>query len=112
MSNGIRTKGRPRHSPERRPIGLVIQDAHAGIPATGEVVPDDRNRAGVSPGALQQPAVFPDNLPPIVPGQLEEALAGEDDGAVRQIGVREDEVRLALGERLHGLVGGGHQLQC
>lgn len=88
---------RKKNLPERCPISLVVHDAHACIPPTGKIIADDRHRHGIGTGTLQKPAVLPDHVIPLIARQLEETLASEDDGAVREVRVGEDKVGLAFG---------------
>ena len=84
--------------PERRSVGLVVEDARRCIRAVGDGLPYDVDCLGIGSGALEEATVPSEDLLPGITREFVETLAGVDDGIVGEAGVGQDEVLLAGGE--------------
>mmetsp|Transcript_19410 Transcript_19410/g.37467 ORF Transcript_19410/g.37467 Transcript_19410/m.37467 type:complete len:402 (+) Transcript_19410:1409-2614(+) len=91
---GVADRSQREHVPEgSTALGVVHQTHRTLLPETDGLA-DLRHGARVRARALQEAAVAAQNLLPGVLGEVQEALRGKHDGAVRQRGVRNDEVLL------------------
>mmetsp|Transcript_22158 Transcript_22158/g.53030 ORF Transcript_22158/g.53030 Transcript_22158/m.53030 type:complete len:634 (-) Transcript_22158:466-2367(-) len=87
------------HVPERPPLLGVVEDPDSELLPVLDGLADLVHDPLVGLRALQEAAVAAEHLLAAVPGELQEGVRGEDDGAVRQCRVGDAEVLL---DALHG----------
>mmetsp|Transcript_10043 Transcript_10043/g.41424 ORF Transcript_10043/g.41424 Transcript_10043/m.41424 type:complete len:629 (-) Transcript_10043:181-2067(-) len=90
------------HVPKRLPLLGVVQQPDGALAALVDRLANLRHRAPIGPRTLKEPAVPPQDLLAGVPGEVQKPIRREDDWAVGQRRVGDDE------GLLDALQGGGH----